>query len=272
MRRLGVLAALLLMVPASGGAQQTRPLPSAPSHAQSQTGRASYDPMTRGSANGQSKGIVEATLASVNPQNKDYGAEVEEWRRAFLAATVERVYLWCILVLCLGLSISLAGNGWFLRERQRRLSISSEIVAQLYNAFIGSRAKGLDVIVRYNTLVERFNHLSDERNDLRGKLSNHKAEEEKKGSDFDGASQEKMPDHVRAEIAKRRSGEDRAPAPEVPIGGEDVRTQLVELEARLQRKEAQLEARDNQITNLRGRLSRAHDMLEGERQQKSGTK
>ena len=40
----------------------------------------------------------------------------------------------------------------------------------------------------------------------------------------------------------------------------------------MQRKDAQLQAKDNQITNLRGRLTRAHDSLEGERLQKSGAK
>ena len=49
-------------------------------------------------------------------------------------------------------------------------------------------------------------------------------------------------------------------------------TKVEELEVMLKRKEAQLQAKDNQITNLRGRLSRAHDTLEGSRQQKLWTK
>jgi hypothetical protein len=42
-----------------------------------------------------------------------------------------------------------------------------------------------------------------------------------------------------------------------------------EFETKLQRKAAQLQAKDNQISNLRERLSRAHDSLEGQRKPKA---
>ena len=51
-----------------------------------------------------------------------------------------------------------------------------------------------------------------------------------------------------------------------------LRAQLKDFETKLQRKDAQLQAKENQITNLRSRLTRAHNSLEGERQQKLGTK
>jgi predicted nucleic acid-binding Zn-ribbon protein len=46
---------------------------------------------------------------------------------------------------------------------------------------------------------------------------------------------------------------------------DNLRAQLSEVETKLQRKTAQLQAKDNQITNLRERLSRAHDSLEVQR-------
>src|ERR1700739_2256956 len=52
----------------------------------------------------------------------------------------------------MGLGISIAGNGWLLRERERRLSISADVVTQLVNAYIGSPAEALDVVAKHNTL------------------------------------------------------------------------------------------------------------------------
>jgi molecular chaperone GrpE (heat shock protein) len=50
---------------------------------------------------------------------------------------------------------------------------------------------------------------------------------------------------------------------------EILRSQVAEFETKLQRKTAQLQAKDNQISNLRERLSRAHDSLEGQRKPKT---
>src|ERR1700751_4582215 len=108
--------------------------------------RSSYDPMAQGKGTGQPKGIVETTLAGVNPQNKDYGAVVADWRKEVFETTVNRVYLWSIFALCLVLSVSLLGNGWLLRQRQSRLAISANIVVQLFNAYVGSRAKSAEGI------------------------------------------------------------------------------------------------------------------------------
>ena len=83
------------------------------------SGSHAYDPMTRGQGIGQAKGIVETTMAGVNPQNKDYGVVVADWRKELFEVTINRVYLWTIFLLCLGSSVSLAGNAWFARERQR---------------------------------------------------------------------------------------------------------------------------------------------------------
>ena len=65
----------------------------------------------------------------------------------------------------------------------------------------------------------------------------------------------------------------------LPTGGngdspsevDNLRSQLAEYETQLQRKKAQLEAKDNQISNLRNRLTKAHDSLEGQRGQKAQT-
>jgi hypothetical protein len=266
-----ILVLLLSLGAASGQQTQLRATQSA-ADPQAPSSRSFYDPMARGKGTVQPKGIVETTLAGINPQNRDYGTVVADWRKEVFETAVNRIYLWSIFALCLALSVSLLGNGWLLRERQRRLAISANIVVQLFNAYVGSRAKSLEVISKYNALVERYNRLNEDKS---------AATLERPGDDDENV-QHKV-DYERAKRDKGTaqsglSGEAHSPAEPVTEADNDrleveaLRSQLQEYETKLQRKDAQLQAKDNQITNLRGRLTRAHDSLEGERQQRTGAK
>ena len=274
MKLCGVPVLVLLLSPGAASGQQTQPLAMhSTANTQAPSSRSSYDPMARGKGTVEPKGVVETTLAGINPQNKDYGTVVADWRKEVFDAAVNRIYLWSIFTLCLVLSVSLLGNVWLLRQRQRRLAISANIVVQLFNAYVGSRAKSLEVIGKYNALVERYNRLNDDMNtatsDQRGD-NDERAQHNK--VDYDRARQDKG-------IAQSGSTAEAASSVESVVEAdrdvsefEALRSQLQEYETKLQRKDAQLQAKDNQITNLRGRLTRAHDSLEGERLQKSGAK
>jgi hypothetical protein len=274
MKLCGVPVLVLLLSLGAGSGQLTQPLAMhSTANPQAPSSRSSYDPMARGKGTVEPKGVVETTLAGINPQNKDYGTVVADWRKDVFDTAVNRIYLWSIVILCLVLSVSLLGNVWLLRQRQRRLAISANIVVQLFNAYVGSRAKALEVIGKYNVLVERYNRLNDDMNT---------AISEEPG-DSDEKAQHSKVDYSRARQDKgtAQSGSTAvATAPAAPGVEADrdvsefeaLRSQLQEYETKLQRKDAQLQAKDNQITNLRGRLTRAHDSLEGERLQKSGAK
>jgi hypothetical protein len=266
-----VLVLMLSMGAASG--QQTQPLSTqSTANPRAPSSRSSYDPMARGKGTVQPKGIVETTLAGINPQNKDYGTVVADWRKEVFETAVNRIYLWSIFILCLVLSVSLLGNVWLLRQRQRRLAISANIAVQLFNAYVGSRAKSLEVIGKYNALVERYNRVNDDTSTATSEQPSNSAERAEHKIDYERAKQDKGT----AQIGF--TGETSSPAESVFEADSDqseieaLRSQLQEYETKLQRKDAQLLAKDNQITNLRGRLTRAHDSLEGERQQKSGAK
>jgi hypothetical protein len=170
------------------------------------------------------------------------------------------------------LSVSLLGNSWFTRDRQRRLAISSNIVVQLFNAYVGSRAKTLETIGKYNGLVERYNRLNDEKCALALQLAGQTDDEAASQIDYDRAKQDKAAQQNAPiegpllPITRDEAGD--AEAAEIDL----LRSQLKEIGTKLQRKDAQLQAKENQITNLRSRLTRAHDSLEGERQLKLGTK
>jgi len=273
MKLCGVPILVLLLSLGAASGQQTQPRATqSTANTQAPSSRSSYDPMARGKGAVQPKGIVETTLAGINPQNKDYGTVVADWRKEVFERAVNRIYLWSIVILCLVLSVSLLGNGWLLRERQRRLAISANIVVQLFNAYVGSRAKSLEVIGKYNALVERYNRFNDAMNTATSEQPGDSDEKAQHKVDFDRAKQDK---------GTAQSGSTpvaSSPVEPVAVPDRDVsefealRSQLQEYETKLQRKDAQLQAKDNQITNLRGRLTRAHDSLEGERQQKSGAK
>jgi hypothetical protein len=274
MKLCGVPVLVLLFSMGAASGQQTQPLAAqSTANPQAPSSRSSYDPMARGEGTVQPKGIVETTLAGINPQNKDYGTVVADWRKDVFDTAVNRIYLWSIVILCLVLSVSLLGNVWLLRQRQRRLAISANIVVQLFNAYVGSRAKALEVIGKYNALVERYNRLNDDMNTAI--------------SEEPGDSDEKA-QHSKVDYSRARQDKGTAPSGSTAVATapaasgveadrevsefEALRSQVQEYETKLQRKDAQLQAKDNQITNLRGRLTRAHDSLEGERLQKSGAK
>jgi hypothetical protein len=230
-----------------------------------QADRSSYDPMAHQRQAQRHKGIIETTLAGINPQNKDYGAVVGDWRKEVFENTLHQVYFWSLILLGMGFGVSLTGNGWLLRDRGRRLTISADIVTQLFNAYIGSRAKALEVISKHNALVDRYNALDGKSQRLENQIAELSEKPVQSELDFSQVRE------GRGDVEERQS----TPATIVPnhpqkqetenteVGG--LKAQLAEVETKLQRKTAQLQAKDNQITNLRERLSRAHDSLEEQR-------
>ena len=141
MRRLKKpVAVVILLAGASISQLPAQSVPPDPALQQPASGRASYDPMARGkSSSGQPKGIVETTLAGVNPHNTDYGAVVEDWRKEIFENTLHKFYFWALIGMTAVLGTSLMANGWLLRDRERRLAITADIVAQLYNAYVTAR-------------------------------------------------------------------------------------------------------------------------------------
>lgn len=252
MKRCALLVLIFLSLVATAGAVQAD--------------RSSYDPMARGRRAEQPKGIIETTLAGINPRDRNYGDAVEDWRQDVFGNTLRQVYFWGLIVLGMGLGISLAGNGWLLRERERRLTISADVVTQLFNAYIGSRAKALEVIGKYNSLVDRYNRIDGELCTLKASIAAEAARNSDAVSEFEQAKSDKP-----GEPPCTNETDERGPEQESTDGFATLSVKVTELETRLRRKEAQLQAKDNQITNLRERLSRAHDSLEGQRKAKAQT-
>jgi hypothetical protein len=251
MKRCAVLVLVFLMSAVTAGAVQAD--------------RSAYDPMAHQAQAKQPTGMIETTLAGINRQDRDYGAQVGEWRKEVLEDTLHQVYFWGLILLTIGFGISVAGNGWLLRERERRLSISADVVTQLFNAYIGSRAKALEVIAKHNTLVDRYNTLDREKQRLADQIAGSSNKPVQSELDFNQAREDRGTS-IQAPPVATAIVADASPVLETEPGElGNLRAQLSEVETKLQRKTAQLQAKDNQITNLRERLSRAHDSLEVQR-------
>jgi hypothetical protein len=262
----GLTGFVLLLIVGSAPGQQATDLPRPPRP----SARSSYDPMAQGNIGKAPKGIVETTLAGINPSGKDYGQAVADWRKEVFENTLERLYFWGLLLLGAGFGMSLAGNGWLLRDRERRLAISADVVTQLYNAYVGSRAKATEVVAKYNRLVDRYNSLDGAMSALKTATSAETAAAPGAPSEFEQAKKEKPGErrgslNEQTDVSGIPGSEEKAADTE-----SDLRGKVQELETKLHRKEAQLQAKENQITNLRSRLTRAHDSLEGERKQQAG--
>lgn len=234
-----------------------------------QADRSSYDPMAHQWQAQRHKGIIETTLAGINPQNRNYGAVVGDWRKDVFENTLHQFYFWSLILLGMGFGVSLTGNGWLLRDRERRLTISADIVTQLFNAYIGSRAKALEVIAKHNALVDRYNALDSQRQRLVHQIAELSEKPAQSELDFsqvrEGRGDVEEPQSSPSTPVPNDPQKKESEYPEL----EGLKAQLAEVETKLQRKTAQLQAKDNQITNLRERLSRAHDSLEEQRKPKT---
>jgi hypothetical protein len=162
-------------------------------------------------------------------------------------------------------------NGWFLRERERRLAIAADVVTQLYNAYVAARSRAIQVIDKYNQLVDKYNSLEGEATELRGKIATAATKEmDDTGSaelTYEVAKREREPLPVTPTDAKESAEDVNISEAQSPSEMDQLRAKMAEMELQLQRKAAQLQAKENIITNLRSRLTKAHDAFEGQKRQ-----
>ena len=120
----------------------------------------SYDPAAKQQSKSR-EGFVESALKRINPQNTDYGCQLDEARKLAVDQTIKSVDSWAVLValgfLVLSFFIVLHQH----RERNRREAIAAEFLAQYHNAWVDARAQAADAIHRYNELVHTTNSASE---------------------------------------------------------------------------------------------------------------
>ena len=234
--------------------------------------RSSYDPGAMGAGKAQQQSGVAAALGKINPQDKDYGAVVEQGRVAVFEETVEDFYWWSCLVLTLLLMTSVLYVVWLWRQRDLRLRIAGDIIAQLYNSHVAARSRALETIEKHNQLVRRYNAQSLEIAAMRA------AETQKAASKGikDGLEEAEKLRSQPAKTVTKTSPEIQSATPSksvavetdarlgMPIDPEDgdvsqLQEQVKQLAAQ---NKAQLRASEQKIAQLRAQLGRAHHSLE----------
>src|SRR5215467_3906069 len=85
--------------------------------------RSSYDPAAKPPAR-QGDGFVDFALKQVNPQNKDYGCQIDEGRKLLVDETIKNVTFWALLV-----ALSFLVLSFFLLVHQHRERKRREIIA-----------------------------------------------------------------------------------------------------------------------------------------------
>lgn len=118
--------------------------------------RSAYDPAARQPAK-QGDGFVDFALKQINPQNKDYGCQIDDARKLMVDQTIKSVESWAVLV-----ALSFLILSFFLllhqhRERNRREIIAAALLAQYHNALADARSQADEAIRRYNALVNTTN-------------------------------------------------------------------------------------------------------------------
>ncbi len=112
-------------------------------------------------------GIFENSLKSINKQEVDYGAQLAKWRQVMVESTLQSVTYWTTIALAGGLLLACTYILCLLRERDRRLEITTNIVTQIINWYYYTRSHALNAIERHNTLIEEYNTVAEQLATLR---------------------------------------------------------------------------------------------------------
>jgi hypothetical protein len=233
--------------------------------------RNSYDPAAQADRKNQQQSGVARALQKVNPQDKDYGAAIEQGRIAALEQTVEDFYWWYCVVSTGVIFLLVMYVVWLWKEREMRLKVSADIVSQLYNSYVTARAKALGAIQAHNDLAKRYNTKLLDLAAMRTAITNKEGttaakesieEAEKLRTKRSKPARETTPIETNI-VGQDASGTDNLPDTELEENceGEDVE----ELKERVRQLAAQQKASEQKVANLRTQLSRAHHSLQSYR-------
>jgi len=101
----------------------------------------------------------EFMLKQFNPNNVNYGKCLEQYRREFIEARLKNPFVgYCVFLGCaLLVMIATSAKQWI--DHRRTMSITAEMMADIYNQDAYSRQVAQDAIARYNKHIERCNRV-----------------------------------------------------------------------------------------------------------------
>jgi hypothetical protein len=206
------------------------------------------------------QGFFDYVLDKINPQDKDYGAELERGRNAVVEHSIDDLYFWSNVVSLLLLTAAAGVIFLQWRAMDKRELIAATLIAQLWNGRVSDR-------IEIERRTEQFNQLVEVRN----------AEVERtlaaKSQPTDSS------EHADAELKRTVEGLDKRQARagatfddgamnhalSAASDNQDVQKTIAGLNERKTTLERQVEAFRNTEANLRKRLSDTMAQLEQER-------
>jgi hypothetical protein len=99
----------------------------------------------------------EFLLKQFNPRNFDYGAWLEKRREAFLEATVKEPYFWYSVSVTAGMLLMMAAYTKLYLDHRRSMSVTAEMMADVYSHDLLSRQTAAEAIEKYNRHIEQCN-------------------------------------------------------------------------------------------------------------------
>jgi hypothetical protein len=114
--------------------------------------RSSYDPAAE-NRNDSHQGFTDFVLKQINPQNTDYGSEIEEARKLVVAETVKNIDFWTIVVALGFLVLSFFMLVIQHRTRNRLELVAARFLAQYHNSLVDAHKQAERAIRRHNDLV-----------------------------------------------------------------------------------------------------------------------
>ncbi|PYY12998.1 MAG: hypothetical protein DMG60_22820 [Acidobacteria bacterium] len=116
----------------------------------------SYDPAAS-RRNKAPDSFAEFALRQINPQNTEYGCQLEAARKVAVDETVKSIDSWTVLVTFSFLILSFLIILHQHNERNRREVITANFLAQYHNAWVDAKRQTEETIRRYNELVNARN-------------------------------------------------------------------------------------------------------------------
>ena len=99
----------------------------------------------------------EFLVKKCNPSNFNYGAWLEQRRRAFLESTVKEPHFWYSLSVTAGALMLMAAYAKLFLDHRRSMRCAEEMMADLYSHDLHSRQAATEAIGRYNQHIEQCN-------------------------------------------------------------------------------------------------------------------
>ncbi len=104
---------------------------------------------------------------------------------------------------------------WLFRERGNRLEISVNIVTQLANSYLYTRARAVDAIRRHNQLVDEYNAMAEKQTKQNATeqtvmTSVVRSSDANRATEIPSQSESPLPDPELTSNSKPNSGEDSA--------------------------------------------------------------